>query len=233
MAAAERRKCLTVVDSLQTSTVAQRNTTHPRSKSMRVVNRLFGLVAASVLVAGAADAQSCMGFPSFGSAGKNVSAQAYLPDGATTVLGQLNMGKDGGHFAGINAGFTTIDGADETPITVGGLFGVQRSTGKINWCPVGDLSYRTESKDINAGLSLAASFEAMTGGAFSLSPFGSVGVNYWKPDGFDADGWLRYGVGVAFRLTNGIVIAPSLDFTSVEDSKERLGLRISIPLGGM
>jgi predicted RND superfamily exporter protein len=68
---------------------------------------------------------------------------------------------------------------------------------------------------------------------FSLSPFGSVGVNYWKPDGFDADGWLRYGVGVAFRLTNGIVLAPSLDFTSVEDSKELLGLRISIPLGGM
>ena len=198
---------------------------------MRVVNRLFGLVAASVLVAGAAEAQSCMGFPSFGSAGKNVSAQAYLPDGATTVLGQLNMGKDGGHFAGINAGFTT--GADETPITVGGLFGVQRSTGKINWCPVGDLSYRTELKDINAGLSLAASFEAMSGGAFALAPFGSIGLNYAKPSEGDANGWLRYGVGVAFRLTNGIVLAPSLDFTSQEGSSELLGLRISLPLGGM
>ena len=198
---------------------------------MRVVNRLFGLVAASVLVAGAAEAQSCMGFPSFGSAGKNVSAQAYLPDGATTVLGQLNMGKDGGHFAGINAGFTTGD--DVTPITVGGLFGVQRSTGKINWCPVGDLSYRTELKDINAGLSLAASFEAMSGGAFALAPFGSIGLNYAKPSEGDANGWLRYGVGVAFRLTNGIVLAPSLDFTSQEGSSELLGLRISLPLGGM
>jgi hypothetical protein len=199
---------------------------------MRVVNRLFGVVAASVLVAGAADAQSCMGYPGFGSAGKNVSVQAYLPDGATTVLGQLNAGKDGGLFYGVNAGFTSIDGADQTPITIGGLIGTQRASGKLNWCPMATASYRTEIKDINVAGGISAAFDVVSSTMFTLAPFGSVGYNFQKPDVGDSDSFLIYGVGLAFRLTNGIVLAPSLDMTSQEGSDSVLGLRVSLPLGG-
>jgi hypothetical protein len=203
---------------------------------MRVVNRLFGVVAASVLVAGAADAQSCMGYPGFGSAGKNVSVQAYLPDGATTVLGQLNAGKDGGLFYGVNAGFSSIDGLDETPITIGGLIGTQRASGKLNWCPLATAAYRTEFKDINVAGGISAAFDVLSGSMFTLAPFGSVKYNYVKYDqpvfGDDSDSFLLYGVGLAFRLTNGIVLAPSLDFSSQDGADEMLGLRVSLPLGG-
>ncbi len=199
---------------------------------MRVVNRLFGLVAASAIVASAAQAQSCLGYPSFGSAGKNVSAQAYLPDGATTVLAQLNVGKDQGMFWGVNAGFTSIDGMDETPITVGGMLGTQRASGTINWCPLATASYRTEFKDINVAGGIAASIDMMTGSSFSLSPFASARFNYWKPDVGDADSFLLYGVGLAFRLNNGIVLAPSIDLSSQDGADEQLGIRISLPLGG-
>jgi hypothetical protein len=199
---------------------------------MQMTTRLFALALVGAVATSAANAQSCLGYPALGSGGMNVSAQTYFPKGATTVLGQLNGGSDNGHFFGINAGFTSIEDGDVTPITIGAMFGIPRATGSINWCPVGDLSYRTEYKDINAGLSLAASFDAMKGSTATLSPFGSVGLNYWKPDVGDADGWIKFGVGLAVRLANGIVLAPSVDMTSQDGSESVLGLRVSLPLGG-
>jgi hypothetical protein len=196
------------------------------------MTRLFGLVAIGTLTASAAQAQACMGYPTFGSGGKNVSAQAYLPDGSTTVLGQLNLGKDNGTFVGVNAGFTSIDGGDVTPITVGGMMGFERMAGKISWCPVGTAAYRTEAKDFNLSAGISAATQLFDGGAFKVSPVASARMNYFKPDVGDADGWLLYGVGVAFSLNNGIVLAPSFDLSSQEDSDGVLGLRVSLPLGG-
>lgn len=199
---------------------------------MRMITRLFGLAVVTAAATSTAQAQACIGFPAFGGGGKNVSAQAYLPDGSTTVLGQLNLGKDNGLFFGVNAGFTEIDGIDERPITIGGVMGVERASGKLSWCPIGTASYRTEIKDINLGAGLSAAYTLFDGGSFTLAPFASAQMNYNKPDVGDADGWLLYGVGVAFRLNNGIVLAPSFDMSSLEDSDGILGLRISLPLGG-
>ena len=199
---------------------------------MRVVNRLVGVVASSVLAAGALEAQACLGYPAFGGGGKNVSAQAYLPDGATTVLGQFNLGKDNGNFAGLQVGFTSINGADVTPLTVGGLAGIERSSGKISYCPLATAQYRTEFKDINASAGIGAAVDIFSAGSFTLAPFASARFNYFMPDVGDNDSFLLYGVGVAFRLNNGIVLAPSLDFSSQDGADELLGLRISLPLGG-
>jgi hypothetical protein len=199
---------------------------------MRVVNRLVGVVAASVLAAGALEAQACMGYPSFGGGGKNVSAQAYLPDGATTVLGQFNLGKDNGNFGGLQLGFTSIDGADVTPLTVGGVAGIERTTGKVSWCPLATAQYRTEFEDINLAGGISAAVDIFSAGSFTLAPFASARLNYFMPDIGDNDSFLLYGLGVAFRLNNGIVLAPSLDFSSQSGADEVLGLRVSLPLGG-
>jgi len=206
---------------------------------MRVVNRLFGVAVATVLVAGAAEAQSCLGYPSFSKAGKNVSAQAYLPDGATTLAGQVNFGKgDTGTFFGVNAGFTTFDGIDDKQISVGGLVGTQMANGKLAYCPIGTLSYGMGPGDdlstIQAAGGVGAALDVFEGGSFTLAPFASARFGWTRfavGDFNDSDTSVLYGIGVAFRLNNGIILAPSIDGSTQEGSDSVLGLRVSLPLG--
>ncbi len=206
---------------------------------MRVVNRLFGVAAATVLVAGAAEAQSCLGYPSFGTAGKNVSAQAYLPDGATTLVGQLNIGKgDTGTFFGVNAGFTSFDAVDDSQIQVGGLVGTQMSNGKLSYCPLASAAYRMGPGDdvssIEAAGGVGAALDIYDGGSFTLAPFASARFAWHRVavgDFNDSSTDLHYGIGVAFRLSNGIILAPSIDMSTEEGSDSVLGVRISLPLG--
>ncbi len=206
---------------------------------MRVVNRLFGVVAATVLVAGAAEAQSCLGYPSFGSAGKNVSAQAYLPDGATSLVGQVNFGSgESGTFFGVNAGFTTFDGIDDKQIQVGGLIGTQMASGKLAYCPLGTATYYMGPGDdvstIQAAGGVGAALDVFEGGAFTLAPFASARFAWTRAavgDFNNSDTSVLIGLGVAFRLNNGIVLAPSFDLSTQEGSDSVLGLRVSLPLG--
>jgi hypothetical protein len=208
---------------------------------MRVVSRLFGLIAAGAVIAGSAQAQTCNGFSSLQSHKMNIAATAWFADGASEFGGQFNTSVSS-LFLGLGVSSFKADGADESLMRFHGNLGLEKTTsGGLSWCPLALVRYASKddvtSMDLGVKLGVA---KEMAGSSMKFVPFGSIGLVRFSQSidncpvsalcEFD-DTNFEFGVGVGFRFNNGMQISPQLMKSSAEESDVIFGATVSFPFG--
>jgi hypothetical protein len=199
---------------------------------MRVVTRLFSLVAASAIVASVAQAQTCLGFASLATAPRNITGMANFMDGANSFGAQFNWRAGTAGVLGISAGMTSVDGG-ENATDLGAMWALEKKTNKTEWCPAVGFNY------------------SMMDGASVMGLSGVLGLGWelgtsdmkWVPNIWGGFGWAKadcdgcegstdgiFGGGLGLRFSNGTTLTPNIQMTTAEGSDPVFGVMLSIPL---
>jgi hypothetical protein len=224
---------------------------------MRTFSRLSGLVAAcalTVVVAGVARAQTCLGYSSLDQSHMNLTGavgfMASPSQDGTQFGGQWNTRHESvpNSFLGLTVGASSYDSPvnrSSTRIIGAAGFENRSATNHIDWCPNATLGYEAgpgsnlSTWEFGAGVGFGKALAS--NGTYALVPFGSVGLSHLHTSRGDCIGGepcnssQTAGVfmgGVGFRFTNGMQISPDLTFTTFDNSNPMLAVGVSFPLGG-
>lgn len=217
---------------------------------MRITGRVIGFVM--LATAATAEAQSCLGMPSFSHAPLRVSGSQLFPEGnASAYAASVGAGRPDNVFLNLGYGRVTHDDADlfpeDRPTEQQALFelGYQIPLWKhrIQLCPVGGaglgrgpvidgIDYRR--KFASAGL--AAGFGVNIGFGIRVVPNASLRWEYLRTTGEGvteafSNGIADVGLGVMFARR--IVIQPtySMPFATGTPEDAMMGVVVSVGLG--
>lgn len=221
---------------------------------MRAFTRLTGLVAATALIAGAANAQTCLGYSSLDAAHMNLTGavgfMASPSQNGTSFNAELNNRFQAwGHkdFFGVQIGTNSYDApVNRSSTHIAGSIGVEnRTPGQVEWCPAASIGYESgpgpdlSSWQIGAGIGIAKPMSS--NGTFALVPFGSLGLSHVRVSLDNCVGGLScnssqtagvFTAGLGFRFNNGAQISPDLTFTTFDNSDPMFAVGVTFPLGG-
>ena len=201
---------------------------------MRAVSRLFGVVAVGAVLAGSANAQTCLGFSSLKTHKMNIGANAWFADGATSFGGQFNTALSS-LFLGVGAGITTYDAEGyDSDMNLDARLGFEKESGKLSWCPSAEFGYSKNgaegaeaAKAIGGRFGLA--YEA-GGSSMKFIPFGHIGIDKLLDcDGCDTD--TNFGAGLGIRFNNGMQISPQFTKSTADGADMVFGVSVSFPFG--
>jgi hypothetical protein len=210
---------------------------------MRLVTRLFGLVAVGAFVASVAGGQTCLGYSSFAAGKMNITGAAHFENHATSYGAELNMthmGMGQHHIIGVWVNENTYESVGgvtpDNTTSFGAMLGweMKNSMG-WEWCPAINVGYTTTIKQLDAGGMIGIGKDMRSMGGFSLAPFLMGGFDYRHMDctGCDNKTAGEYGIGVGVRMTSGIQITPSVTKTTFDNDKAVFHAAITFPFGGM
>jgi hypothetical protein len=182
----------------------------------------------SALCAVEAQAQSCLGLPSFEGRAVHLTAGGEFPDSAMAYSVGLGAGKPNGLFANLGAGQVSYDGFDGKS-TLGFLeFGYQYPVSKLQFCPIvggyfgvgpdDELArVKVTSRAATAGLAMGLAFQA---GSIGVIPNTAFKLEYLSQK-VDEEGvgstsfsvnTTVLDVGVALLLYDRLSIQPIMHF---------------------
>ncbi len=213
---------------------------------MRAVTRLFGLGIAGVVIAGAANAQTCTGRSSLDARSMNVTGAAWFSDGSSAFGGDWNMRHVGwgqNHFVSLGVTTASFDGVDDSQLQFHGALGLEKKISSgLEWCPMVMVGYNKGPGDGLSGLDLGAGVglgKAIKGGGnMEWVPFGNIGFVHSKTtvdvagtDVSASDNGAQFGAGIGLRFANGMQISPQFSKTTFTGSKVVFGATVSFPFG--
>lgn len=203
----------------------------------------YTLVALALpAVATRADAQSCLGYPSFATNHLQMNAGALMSSdveqfGVNLVSGSNSI------FAGVGVGGTRYDGS-ESSLDVRGVLGSQTKSagGRIQACPTLSVGYGFGPKDFGgAGIdanTLSAGFGLAFGAELSsmLIPSLRIGYEYeqFRLSGgasetmSDSFGTLAFALG--FKFSEELVVRPSIGITTRDTDEREPTFGVSVAL---
>jgi hypothetical protein len=200
----------------------------------------------AALCAVEAQAQSCLGLPSFEGRAVHVTAGGEFPDSAMAYSVGVGAGKPNGLFANLGAGQVSYDGL-EGRSTLGFLeFGYQYPLSKLQFCPIAGGYFgvgpddelarvKVTSRAATAGLSVGVAFDA---GAVSVIPNTAFKLEYLSQK-VDEEGVgsgsvsvnsTVLDVGVAFLLRDRVSIQPIMHFPMSQSFGDSLPVEEQGPL---
>lgn len=216
----------------------------------------LGLAALFLLAAGgAAQAQTCLGYPSLATGPVNVSGSVSIGTEWWGATAHANLGPQRGrYFAGASIGNVRfVDEPVESRIAWGGLAGFDWVTrGQLHACPFltaafeqGDFVSRTNGdrtkihgRILGAGMAFAGEAQNRRFETLSFSPFFSARftqiVQFEDIEGGDRTESDETGVsvvaGLGFRLRDAIQITPLFATSTFENADLVFTLRVSVAL---
>jgi len=210
-------------------------------------NRLILLGLAFTLRASVAQAQACLGLPSFARTTMHLNASGEFPDSAKAYAAAIGLGKDASLFGNVGAGQVSYEGYDPKA-TLGFVeVGWQIPVSKAQICPVAGGYYASGPNDDSFGLEirtrggsagLALGIPIGMGG-FSLIP--NLAVRYesssteYVEDGFDPETVTANSglvdLGLALVLGGRLSVQPlyHIPFNS-DDTRKTFGVFLAIGL---
>jgi hypothetical protein len=138
---------------------------------MRTLKLLTVSLSACLVCVSAAQAQACLGLPSFASGSVHLNLAAEFPDSAKAYAVGIGAGRERGLFANLGGSQVSLDGF-EGKATSGFLeFGLQVPIARAQLCPIAGGSFGVGPDDDAAGQKVTSN-SASGGIAFGL-PLGS------------------------------------------------------------
>ncbi|MEP7383126.1 MAG: hypothetical protein ABI910_15655 [Gemmatimonadota bacterium] len=210
---------------------------------------ITGLVAAALIPAAGASAQSCLGLQPLTTHPTNVTVTGQFTDGAKSLDGRFGFGSSIA-FGGIAAqvvSYDNIDGTSKGIYVDGGLSYLAGASRNVSICPVGTLGYtfnpdggttaNSHTTVGQAGLAIGANFGSAP--SMRLIPFGSLQLRYSRYDSdyqgtslSDSDTIGLIGGGLGIVLTDAVSLRPSVTVPLKSGYKTTWGIGISFALGG-
>jgi hypothetical protein len=210
-------------------------------------NRLLLLGLAFALRASVAQAQVCLGLPSFSRTTLHLNASGEFPDSATAYAAAIGLGKDASLFGNVGAGQVSYEGYDPKA-TLGFVeLGWQVPVSRAQICPVAGGYYASGPNDDSfgleiktrggsAGLALGVPLDL---GGFSLIPNVAVRYEYssteYVEDGYPPDTVTAHSglvdLGLAVLLGGRLSVQPlyHIPFNS-DDTEKTIGVFLAIAL---
>lgn len=209
--------------------------------------RLILIAFALALSAAGAEAQACLGLPSFTHSVVHFNASGEFPDSATAYAAAVGIGKDRSFFADVGAGQVSYEGYD-TRATLGFVeIGWQVPIRMAQVCPVAGSYYASGPNDDAFGLKIRTS-GASAGLAVGvplefagLSLIPNVAIRYeysstrYSEDGFDPETLTSNSglvdLGLALVLARRLSVQPlyHIPFNS-DDTRKTVGVFLAIAL---
>jgi hypothetical protein len=203
---------------------------------MRAFTRISGLLAAGVLVAGTARAQTCLGFTSLENAKMNIAGVAQFGDGFKSYGAALNSALGKVAHIGIDAMSTSFDNISDKQLDLTARLGFGINAGSVSFCPFGFFGY-SKFPNVDAqksyGGGAGAAYAVNPGGSVELIPF--AGFVYARPT--DTNGCVsecsntNIFAGLGLRFGGGIQLSPQFSKSTHSGSKSVFGVSLSFPFG--
>ena len=215
---------------------------------MRIVKLMSLLVLGLLAIPVAANAQSCLGLPSFANGMFRINGSLESADSSTAYAVGVGAGKSSSVFGNIGVGQVSYEGFDDKTNYGFIELGYQLPLSKAQICPVVGATYGTGPNDdingieltsqgISGGLAIGYTLAA---GGFQIVPNAAVryssGKSKLEADGLPSfeesfDGGL-FDIGLGFIFANRFSIQPLVHIPfSSDDEEAYYGIFASIALG--
>lgn len=211
------------------------------------MGRLILIGLALAFSAAGAQAQACLGLPSFAHSVVHFNASGEFPDSATAYAAAIGLGKDRSLFANVGAGQVRYEGYDPRA-TLGFVeIGWQVPFSMAQICPVAGAYYASgpnddtygldiRTKGASGGLALGVPFDL---GSVSLIPNVAVRYEYtstrYTEEGFEPatenahSGLVDLGLALVLSRRLGVQPLYHIPFNS-DDTEKTIGVFLAIAL---